>query len=438
MAYRFTMNNKAKNEKLAPETEVIIYDPQADFVPGEQVPGKSGSGNISQSGVWKAELAPWDFVLNDNKFPKEAFELIYADKDAPQIIQRLVYFALGKGELHLFKRGADNSLAIVTVPEIEAWKRKNKRKLSRFIWNVATNFYTYGNYFAEYVLTKDGKEVADFQAIDAHNVRAEKVNPRSGRIENYYVATFEQSHAWKKYSVVPAFDENNPTAKPKFILHGKVPTPGNIYYGIPVWVGGVEQMLLRKRITEYYSKGLDNGFNIKYLIKIHPDFYKGTKTQEERDAKKSALVSDLNDALSGSKNANKTVAVDMVADHIVKELTGVVQIEAIANNLSDTSYNNILQQSNSNVPANFGISSVLAGIERANQLSSGSEVLNQYNVHLAINVPQPRALILQAVELIFELNGWTEKYAEQYDFIGFEDITLVMQQENKAGVMPAN
>lgn len=421
-----------KIDNLA-ETEVIIFDPQADFVPGEQVPGKSGSAHTSSA--WKPEMANWDFKLNDNRFPKEAFELIYADKDAPQIIQRLVYFALGKGELHLFKRNKSDQ-EIVIIREIEQWKRKNKRKLSNFIWNIATNFYTYGNYFSEYVLTKDRKEVADFQAIDAHNVRAEKVNPRSGRIENYYVATFEQSHAWKKYSIVPAFNDDNPTEKPKFILHGKVPTPGNPYYGIPVWVGGVEQILLRKRITEYYSKGLDNGFNIKYLLKIHPDFYKGTKTQEERDAKKGALVNDLNEALSGAKNAGKTVAIDMVADHIVKQLTGVVQIEAIANNLSDTSYNNILQQSNSNVPANFGISSVLAGIERTSQLSSGSEVLNQYNVHLAINVPQPRALILQAVELIFEINGWDVKYAGQYDYIGFEDISLVMQQENKSGVMP--
>lgn len=429
MAYRFTMN---KNTDLAPETEVIIFDPKADFVPGEQVPGKSGGSHTNST--WKPELAKWDFQLNDNKFPKEAFELIYGDKDAPQIIQRLVYFALGKGELHLFKRTSPQP-TIVTIPEIEQWKRKNKRKLNNFIWNVATNFYTYGNYFTEYVLSKDGSIVADFQAIDAHNVRAEKVNPKSGRIENYYVATFEQSHDWKKYSIVPAYNDADPKAKPKFILHGKVPTPGNPYYGIPVWVGGVEQMLLRKRITEYYSKGLDNGFNIKYLIKIHPDFYKGTKTQEERDAKKAALVADLNDALSGAKNANKTVAVDMVADHIVKELTGVVQIESIANNLSDTSYNSILQQSNSNVPANFGITSVLAGIERQNQLSSGSEVLNQYNVHLAINVPQPRALILQAVELIFELNGWAEKYADQYDYIGFEDITLQMQAENKSGFM---
>ena len=124
------------------------------------------------------------------------------------------------------------------------------------------------------------------------------------------------------------------------------------------------------------------------------------------------------------------------ARSVVKELTGVVEIHPIANNLNDTSYNNILQQSNSNVPANFGISSTLAGIERSSQLSSGSEVLNQYNVHLAINVPQPRALILQAIEIIFELNGWSEKYADQYDYIGFEDIQLGMQQESKSGIMP--
>ena len=47
-----------------------------------------------------------------------------------------------------------------------------------------------------------------------------------------------------------------------------------------------------------------------------------------------------------------------------------------------------------------------------------------------------RALILQAIEIIFELNGWSEKYADQYDYIGFEDIQLVMQQESKSGIMP--
>jgi hypothetical protein len=197
-----------KLEPLAPETEVIIFDPQADFVPGEQIPGKSGTAHTTH----KVEMAKWDFNLNDNRFPKEAFELIYSDKDAPQIIQRLVYFALGKGELLLFKR-TETQPAIVTITEIEAWKRKNKRKLSNFLWNIATNFYTYGNYFTEYVMTNDRKEVADFHAIDAHNVRAEKVNPNSGRIENYYIATFEQSHDWKKYTIVPAFNEMNPNRK---------------------------------------------------------------------------------------------------------------------------------------------------------------------------------------------------------------------------------
>lgn len=426
-----------QTQYLAPETQPHLPEtfeltlPVADFVPGQQLPGKT---QFTKTGG--ANYVRWNFDANDNQFPRKAFELIYADKDAPQIIQRLVYFALGKGELQLYKRQPDGSATIVNIAEIDTWKRKNRRKLSNFLWQIATNFFTYGNYFAEYVLTRGEKTVANFNCIDCHYVRAEK-NISVNGVGNYIISTFDAITDTQQYSsfkeIIPAFDEANPKKYAKFILHGKIPTPGNPYYGIPVWVGGVEQMLLRKRITEYYSRGLDNGFNVKYLIKIHPEFYKGCKTQEERDDKKAALVSALNDALTGAKNANRTVAVDMVIDHQLKALNGVVEIEPIANNLSDTSYNSILQQTNGNVPANFGINSLLAGIERANQLSSGSEVLNQYNVHLAVNVPQPRMLILQAVELMFEVNGWAEKYANRFDYLGFEDIQLKMQEDNKTG-----
>lgn len=427
-----------KTEDLAPETFTFIpethNDTQADYVPGQQPPASTGKTKTAGK-----VYVPWNFEKDDNQFPRKAFELIYADKDAPQIIQRLVYFALGKGELQTYKRQPDGTAAIVTIPEIDQWKRANRRKLANFFWQIATNFFTYGNYFAEIVLNRGRTEVANFGCIDCHNVRAEKINFASNRVENYFISTFDtEKTIWSGNIItVPAYDEDAPMKYGKFILHGKIPTPGNPYYGIPVWVGGVEQMLLRKRITEYYSRGLDNGFNVKYLIKIHPEFYKGCKTQEERDDKKQGLVSALNDALTGAKNANRTVAVDMVVDHQIKQLNGVVEIEPIANNLSDTSYNSILQQTNSNVPANFGINSLLAGIERANQLSSGSEVLNQYNVHLAINVPQPRTLILQPIELIFDINGWAQKYADQYDFIGFEDIALKMQEENHTGMAPA-
>lgn len=437
------MEDQTTYNNLAPETlpalpnEIDSFTlPLADYVPGQQLPGKT-------SGLQKAggKYVRWNFDADDNQFPRKAFELIYADKDAPQIIQRLVYFALGKGELQLFKRNPDGTPQMVSIPEIDQWKRKNRRKLANFLWQIATNFFTYGNYFAEYVLSKGDKTIADFNCIDCHYVRAEKNYSNTG-ITNYFIANFDAITDTQTYSsftnTIPAYDESNPKKYAKFMLHGKIPTPGNPYYGIPVWVGGVEQMLLRKRITEYYSRGLDNGFNVKYLIKIHPEFYKGCKTQEERDDKKAALVGALNDALTGAKNANRTVAVDMVVDHQIKQLNGVVEIEPIANNLSDSSYNNILQQTNGNVPANFGINSLLAGIERANQLSSGSEVLNQYNVHLAVNVPQPRMLILQAIELIFEVNGWAEKYATKYDYLGFEDIQLKMQEENKMGTEPLN
>lgn len=446
----FIMSEPIQDMFLQSAEMLIIDADTSAFVPNQATneeslpiaPGQTQHPHfthITQQG--ERPLVPWSWHPYDNNFPFEANRYIFGDKDAPQIISRQTNFLLGKGDICLFTEDGQKVKLDRNHP-IAIWKRRNKRQMKKLLEGIVRNYIMYGNHFVEFLLNRNGT-VAELKSIDAHYMRCEEMS-LSGRIENYFMyrQLHFQGYGGEQIIKIPAFREQNRTGAavdgrnqaPVFIFHGRTCSPGNPYYGIPDWIGGVDQLDLRKEITKYFLYGLKNGFNIRYLLKIHPQFYNGCKSESEKKAKKDELVTELNSVLQGSENAGKTIAVNMVKQHLDKDYQGVIDIVPIQNNLSDANYQGLMQLTNTSTPANFGISSVLAGIERAGALSSGSEALNQYNIHQA-NIQRPRQLVLEPIELLFELNGWTEQYeGDLYDYIGFEDWKLTPMAENKSGV----
>lgn len=100
---------------------------------------------------------------------------------------------------------------------------------------------------------------------DCTVVRAEVTNAR--RPEAYYLHP-----NWVEFKVaevqrLPAYDRRNPTKYGDFMYHGRDWTPGQKYYDA-AWWNTRKWTEVSNKIPRFHPSGLDNGYNVKYHIKM--------------------------------------------------------------------------------------------------------------------------------------------------------------------------
>lgn len=382
-------------------------------------------------------IVPWNFYLNDNSFPYIVDYLLNADMDARQILLQKAKYLLGLGEITLYKNG--QKVILPNIHPIAIWLRTNRRKLRTFNLNNALNYVTYRNFFNEFILARNGT-VYDFKSHKPHNIRSQEISDQ-GIIEKYFIYPYTTiSTVGIDPIQIMGFTETRFASDgkyrdAKFMYHGGLIAPEDQYQR-PEWLGGTSQLDLRRKILDYYNSSLTNGLDVPFILIFHQKFYEieGAKTPEDRKALKQEKVNQINEFLTGAANAGKTLAVDGIYDRVGKEYKALVEILPVDKTKDTTKYNTILERSDTSTPANFGIPSMLAGIERAGALSKGTELIQQHNKYVMVNVPSDREEILEPINLIFQLNGWDITYADLYDTIGFEDVLLESSNKNEINV----
>lgn len=413
----------------------------ADAIPGGfPRSGASEGGFSTRSGN---QIAPWG---NNDNFPVEAYYLLENDKDIPQILKAKRNYLLGNVNLCTFKRNPEdhNELFINCIPEIEAWKRKNRRKIQQFLMKITDTYLKLGNYFVEYITSNDGKTLIDFNAIEAAYVRA-TIRDASGDIPSYVIYNNARSIAGSivvdKNTTTLLQNYDQRTIQPgKFLYHGKDQQAGHEYYAAPDWYGSKTLIELRRKGVKGLSNFLSNELNFKYLVIIHEQYYtkQGCDDSEDGREKKKLLEQELLNKIEsffkGHDNSGKTLFTTAFENQFGKEATPYIKIEPINNQANYSERLNLINQSNLNMSVSFGLSPSLAGMDTPKNLPSGSEVNYQNDMHQAIKTPIDRSIILESIWNIFEINGWVEKYADKFDEIGFTHNQVRRMEESKTAI----
>ena len=405
--------------------------------------GQAETGLVTRKG---SNIAPWG---NNDNFPLEAYYLLENDKDIPQILKAKRNYLLGNINLCTFKRSEEdpNELVIHCIPEIEAWKRANRRKLRNFLMKVTDTYLKLGNYFVEYITSRDGEKLSDFNVVEAAFVRAH-IKDAKGNIPKYQVYQDARTLAGQtvvdKNTVedIPSY-EARPKAG-KFIYHGKDQQAGHEYYAAPDWHGSKTMIELRRKGVEGLSNFLSNELNFKYLVIIHEQYYikQGCDESEEGRVKKKeleqALLNKIEAFFKGEDNTGKTLFTTAFESQFGKELIPYIQIQPINDQANYSERLNLINQSNLNMSVSFGLSPTLAGMDTKANLSSGSQVNYESDMHQAIKTPLDRAIILESIWNIFEINGWTEKYKDDFDEIGFTHNQVRRMEDSKTAIKANN
>lgn len=233
---------------------------------------------------------------------------------------------------------------------------------------------------------------------------------------------------------MPIFDPYNPGANILSIEHQSLPRSGNPFYSYPAWWATETHIELANLIPLFHKSGLNNGYNIKYLIKMPKDYFdkEGGKelTSKEIAAKWKDWSEKMKKFLSGTDNVDKTMISRYIRDDAGKPLPAI-EIEPIKNLMTDDAYAKVSELGSLSIANAGGILPTLAGISSGKGNDSGSQirVMSDYQQHFRTSAV--REILLSPIKTWLRQNGF-----DRTIFPDIEATTITTLDVTKQGTQP--
>lgn len=303
-------------------------------------------------------------------------------------------------------------------------------KINRFWVEIIADLETFNLAFPEFILSNDYSKVVSVRRQATAKIRYEKINPKTGLIENAYFC-----HDWKanpspedeyvqKIPVVDSYSTPDQIREfcrknkaHKFLLPIFYPLMDEVYYPEPdhhsVYRNGWMDVV--NAIPEYKKSFSENQLNVKYLVKISEEYFQRTygddwqkfTTQKKMEVRKQ-LADAIDDHLAGNKNAGKSIQVTVFKDRDGKWVDGI-SIDALED--KNTSEGKGLLDSsagNSEIMSAIGTDPNLMGVGipggKINS-GSGSDKREAFSILNAL-FKSKRETTLEVWRMLRDYNGW--------------------------------
>jgi hypothetical protein len=378
------------------------------------------------------------YASSNNGYWDEIIRTVEKNSISPSILETKRQFIIGGG-IHLYKKvyvkgkktiqllDEKNYPEIKDFLELSDYNKVKEGQCDDLLW--------FGSFF-EQVLTKGrGKSTKILEAyhMDATTCRSGIINEKTGLVEELFICD-----DWKK----PIYNKDKPSesnvtrleaynrkslymnGKGKGLYHGKGYSAGYPYYPKPAWHGLLDWMKLSNKIPIWHFNGIENGYHIKYHIKI-PLSYFDKFPVDKREAKKQEMRTQMNDWLSGAENVGKAFVSYKIANGTAADEWEIVPIEAM---LHDEAFTVLYDQSTMTMSSGHGMHPALAALQIPNKLSNASEQRVAYDIYIALKTHDLRNQLLAPLYLHKKVNGW----AEEVEF-GFENLEITTLDVNPTG-----
>lgn len=377
-----------------------------------------------------------------NTLPQEREELIRNNGILGELIKTKRDFTISGG-LVFFRRkwvdGKEIKEYVETPADIAAFLKKvNIRKVLR---KIVKNLYHHGNYFVEFIRNKGG-EIISLRVLECRHMRAVEQD-NNGVIPGYYWCGKWHKPRDKDVELkyIPAYDPEAKKKQPKFVYHSGDDLIYDDYYYGPTWWGDqvVKMIQVANIIPEFHLSNINNGYSIRFWIEIPKNYFAGStsraQTPEEQKkaanaekAAKTEFKKNIDAFLAGAANAGKAVFTEYdIVQSLGKEFPGI-KIHTLDYDLKGDELLKLYAAALQTLTASQGIHPTLANVDTAGKLSSGSEMRNAHLVFLKTKTPEPRAIVLEFLDIVYEENGWDTSLECE-----FRDVEITKLDENKAG-----
>ena len=411
---------------------------------------RDDKGIIKNVGNKAIEIALWG---DDNNFPAELAKFLYSTYKAPGLVQFIADQIYGQGII-LIDKYSKKELGYNETKEI--WDWLETWNYEEYIEALIADYAFCLNCFSEIVQVNGSHldnvnikyKVSYLNHIEAKYARLE-IKDKNNIIRNACIGDWANNHG--DFSIVPMFDKSNPTLNKVSVFFSKRKLAHFPYYSYPGYKGVLETWLpIANKIPEFHRSLLDNGINAKYHIEISEDYVERKKNEMQTtimsdnkpindisfnkalDSITTEIVQQLDDVMAGASNSGKYFISARGMDSQGNDIPHV-RITAIENKVKELSESHIKlnEQVNSEYCSAFGVDPALASIYIGSKMSSGSEIMNSYNVHQQTKTNIPRAVICRAINEAISLNFPKKRNV----VLTLKNTFLVKQETNPTGVL---
>jgi len=376
----------------------------------------------------KVRVSPWG---RDNLFPQHLMSL-YDNNIFPGLMDFKVdmLYSLGYQLYQWVIVGNEKVKVPVIDIEIEDWLEA--WDAANFIIDQFTDYVWTENAFPQVLANKATKKISGLAHINTEECRLELMDS-NGKFNHIVIGNWTDR---KDYKSLPVTNWDNPFQNAQSMIHKRKKSFGFRIYNYPVYIGVVQKWLpLANEIPTFHLARLQNSINAKYHIKIPISSLKALKElkswkQEELDKWLETKLKEIDDMLAGTENAGKAFYSYKDTDMNGKEMAGW-EINEIKNSEKEMSEANLqlFNETNQAITSAVQVQPSLACIQLGDKMSSGSEVLNSYNLHIKTRTRIARQLVMDTINKAIRVN-WPDKRL----FIDMVDAVLVKQETNKSGV----
>lgn len=393
-----------------------------------------------------SKIAKWG---DSNRLPQEILESLRLNGTAGSALRVLKATHYGQG-FHLYipevtEDGKEDKKLQSLLSQSLVKEFFDKNKMNRFWTETIADLETFDIAFPEFILDKGYNKIVSVRRQPTAKMRFAQMNEKSGLIENAYLC-----HNWTsstsiddefvaKIPVIDAYwsaEEIKAYCKKKkiqkFTMPIFYPLMDETYYPKADWHAVYHNgwMEVANSIPKYKKHLFENQIHIKYVVHISEEYFKRTyqgdweefKPEKRLEIRK-ALTEAIDDHLSGTKNAGKSIQSIVYKDHMGNWVKGI-DVQAIDDKLKDGAYLPEATAANSEITYAMGIdpSIVGAGIPGGKLNSgSGSDKREAYSILTGL-FKTKRETTLDVWRLLRDFNGWPANL--EGDFSNTELTTL--------------
>lgn len=382
--------------------------------------------------------APWASWGEDNQFPQQLITEIDKTGILNSIIDGKSRFAVCNGMIPAYVRyNAKGEKEIVEIPmisEIDDWMDDNNHFFHTHAWMM--DLCGFANGAARFMLNKGRDKIARFQRDDISEVRYEKMN-KVGICEYIYM-----SAQWDKVGnnkdhesliKIPLLNPHAPLADLRqrvesnsdqfeFSMTFRYPSWGKKYYSIPKWWSNHLWVKIAQGVPEMKAAMFNKTFRPRYQVIISPQYwdkiFDGGQDKDygdaEKEKKKNEVFDQIDEHLSGTGNAYKT----MFCDGYVDEQGTVhpeIQIEPIDDHIKQGDMLPDSAAANSEIAFSLLFNPTIIGASLPSgpyTNSQGGSNVREATLFQVIIHELERQYVRWLMNVAFRFNGWDKEYAK--------------------------
>lgn len=418
------------NKSYLPKSQSILV------LSGEQFK-KLSANNTTDNSAGTSQTSPIDrYSLvykyqswgTHNDFPNKWLKAIESNGYLAQGLRLcamgIIAGGLVYGKVQIDEESGKEKMVRVIDPEVEAFfKRCN---INKFLRELSTEYWRFWNAFPELILTKDRKKIYSINCQESVFCRFSAQNETTGKIEKVYISAnwhLGDTEVAPYVTSVACLDPYNEPVQEmrngkeyKYILPVQGVDSGKVGYQYAphhTLLNG-KWLDLSNEIANYKLSLIRNQIAVKYIIYVHERYWYNKYSDwdsfddDVKINKINELKKEVEDKLTGAKNAGKSIHIPLSFDEHTQKLEKLIEIEPIKDEIKEGSWIAESLESVSHILFSLGLDSWVGNTPGKSSFS-GSDKREAFNIFITNSKPD-QDIMLEPLEVIRDYNGWDPEY----------------------------